>query len=168
MDNLLHLALERGYGESLMHGLHPYAVVFLNVVPDTIDVNIHPQKLQVKFSEPQVVYNELARAVRETLRQFTGYQLYVDKRESALFASEPPVENSDGKTIRNVQSDWQDGKRASDWRNERTGSFSTNATGQPRIEMRTPIILLIVPMILREIYNSMERLDRRYHFAANR
>lgn len=133
VDNLLHLALERGYGESLMHGLHPYAVVFLNVVPDTIDVNIHPQKLQVKFSEPQVVYNELARAVRETLRQFTGYQLYVDKRESALFASEPPVENSNGKDVRDVRLDWQDGKRASDWRNERTGSFSgTNATGQPR------------------------------------
>ncbi|HPC80115.1 MAG TPA: DNA mismatch repair endonuclease MutL [Fervidobacterium sp.] len=133
VDNLLHLALERGYGESLMHGLHPYAVVFLNVVPDTIDVNIHPQKLQVKFSEPQVVYNELARAVRETLRQFTGYQLYVDKRDSALFASEPPVENSDGKDVRDVRLDWQDGKRASDWRNERTGSFSgTNATGQPR------------------------------------
>jgi len=133
VDNLLHLALERGYGESLMHGLHPYAVVFLNVVPDTIDVNIHPQKLQVKFSEPQVVYNELARAVRETLRQFTGYQLYVDKRDSALFASEPPVENSNGKDVRNVQSDWQDGKRASDWRNERNGSFSgTNATGQSR------------------------------------
>ncbi len=133
VDNLLHLALERGYGESLMHGLHPYAVVFLNVVPDTIDVNIHPQKLQVKFSEPQVVYNELARAVRETLRQFTGYQLYVDKRESALFASEPPVENSNGKDVRDVRLDWQDGKRTSDWRNERTGSFSgTNATGQPR------------------------------------
>lgn len=133
VDNLLHLALERGYGESLMHGLHPYAVVFLNVVPDTIDVNIHPQKLQVKFSEPQVVYNELARAVRETLRQFTGYQLYVDKRESALFASEPPVENSNGKDVRDVRLDWQDGKRTGDWRNERTGSFSgTNATGQPR------------------------------------
>ena len=133
VDNLLHLALERGYGESLMHGLHPYAVVFLNVVPHTIDVNIHPQKLQVKFSEPQVVYNELARAVRETLRQFTGYQLYVDKRDSALFASEPPVENSNGKDVRDVRLDWQDGKRASDWRNERTGSFSgTNATGQPR------------------------------------
>jgi len=133
VDNLLHLALERGYGESLMHGLHPYAVVFLNVVPDTIDVNIHPQKLQVKFSEPQVVYNELARAVRETLRQFTGYQLYVDKRDSALFASEPPVENSNGKDVRDVRLDWQDGKRTSDWRNERTGSFSgTNATGQPR------------------------------------
>ena len=133
VDNLLHLALERGYGESLMHGLHPHAVVFLNVVPDTIDVNIHPQKLQVKFSEPQVVYNELARAVRETLRQFTGYQLYVDKRDSALFASEPPVENSNGKDVRDVRLDWQDGKRTSDWRNERTGSFSgTNATGQPR------------------------------------
>lgn len=133
VDNLLHLALERGYGESLMHGLHPYAVVFLNVVPDTIDVNIHPQKLQVKFSEPQVVYNELARAVRETLRQFTGYQLYVDKRDSALFASEPPVENSNGKDVRDVRLNWQDGKRTGDWRNERTGSFSgTNATGQPR------------------------------------
>jgi len=133
VDNLLHLALERGYGESLMHGLHPYAVVFLNVVPDTIDVNIHPQKLQVKFSEPQVVYNELARAIREALRQFIGYQLYVDKGDSALFSSEPHTEDLDVNGVRNAQSDWQDDKRTGNWRNERDGSFSgTTVTGQPR------------------------------------
>ncbi len=131
VDNLLHLALERGYGESLMHGLHPYAVVFLNIVPDAIDVNIHPQKLQVKFSEPQVVYNELARAVRETLRQFTGYQLYVDKGDSTQFTSEPSTDNLNGSSVRNVQSDWQSSKQMNDLGEERARpSFITPTSGQ--------------------------------------
>ncbi len=133
VDNLLHLALERGYGESLMHGLHPYAVVFLNVVPDTIDVNIHPQKLQVKFSEPQLVYNELARAVRETLRQITGYQLYVDKGDTTQFVSEVPSKNLNEDGVKNVELDWQNGKETSDWGKERNGTFSgTNETGPSR------------------------------------
>lgn len=131
VDNLLHLALERGYGESLMHGLHPYAVIFLNIVPDAIDVNIHPQKLQVKFSEPQVVYNELARAVRETLRQFTGYQLYVDKGDSTQFTSEPSTDNLNGSSVRNVQSVWQSSKQMNDLGEERSRpSFSTPTSGQ--------------------------------------
>lgn len=81
MDNLLHLSLERGYGESIVQGEHPYAVVFLDFPPDRVDVNIHPQKLQVKFSDPQNIYNELARTVRENLRKFTSYMLQIIKND---------------------------------------------------------------------------------------
>ncbi|MGC8901986.1 MAG: DNA mismatch repair endonuclease MutL [Fervidobacterium sp.] len=80
LDNLLNLALERGYGESITQGSHPYAVIFLDLSPDKIDVNIHPQKLQVKFSDPQVVYNKLARTIRENLRKFSSYNLVIGKK----------------------------------------------------------------------------------------
>ncbi|MGB4262508.1 MAG: DNA mismatch repair endonuclease MutL [Fervidobacterium sp.] len=120
IDNLLHLALERGYGESLMHGLHPYAVVFLNIVPDAIDVNIHPQKLQVKFSEPQVVYNELARVVRETLRQFTGYQLYIDKIDKSQIASESPINTTHNVNSGNLAENWQEDQRFDDLKKEQS------------------------------------------------
>ncbi len=78
VDNLLHLSLERGYGESLVEGSHPYAVVFVNVPPQEVDVNIHPQKLQVKFSEPRLVYDAIARCVREAIRKIEGYTIFIE------------------------------------------------------------------------------------------
>jgi DNA mismatch repair protein MutL len=82
LDNLLHLALERGYGEALTEGTHPYAVISIEVPPREVDVNIHPQKLQVKFSEPRMIYDAIARCVRDTLRKFEGFQMFVEKIES--------------------------------------------------------------------------------------
>ncbi len=82
LDNLLHLALERGYGEALTEGTHPFAVIFIEVPPREVDVNIHPQKLQVKFSEPRMVYDAIARCVRDTLRKFEGFRLFVEKIET--------------------------------------------------------------------------------------
>jgi DNA mismatch repair protein MutL len=84
LDNLLHLALERGYGEALTEGTHPYAVIFIEVPPREVDVNIHPQKLQVKFSEPRMIYDAIARCVRDTLRKFEGFQMFVEKIESHM------------------------------------------------------------------------------------
>ncbi|AMW33454.1 DNA mismatch repair endonuclease MutL [Fervidobacterium islandicum] len=101
LDNLLHLSLERGYGESLVESTHPYAVIFINIPPNEVDVNIHPQKLQVKFSEPRVVYDAIARCVRDTLRKFEGFQLFVEKIDKGAldqFVS-TYVEQSESKNI---------------------------------------------------------------------
>lgn len=95
VDNLLHLSLERGYGESLVEGSHPYAVLFIDLPPQEVDVNIHPQKLQVKFSEPRLVYDSIARCVRETIRKIEGYRIFV----------ESPVNNSIYITSNNRLSD---------------------------------------------------------------
>ncbi len=89
MDNLLNLSFERGYGEALTQGEHPYGAIFLDFLPDKIDVNIHPQKLQVKFSDPQNVYNEIVRTVRTTLRKFSSYQMSISKNsEGEKYSSE--------------------------------------------------------------------------------
>ncbi|MCX7653563.1 MAG: DNA mismatch repair endonuclease MutL [Fervidobacterium sp.] len=101
MDNLLHLSLERGYGESIAQGEHPYAVVFLDVPPDKIDVNIHPQKLQVKFSDPQIVYNELARTVRENIRKFSSYTMFIEKLDKGSFSES--IRSTESENVANVR-----------------------------------------------------------------
>jgi DNA mismatch repair protein MutL len=52
---LLH-ALAQGYGELLEKGRYPLAALFVEVAGQELDINVHPQKLEVRFSRPQEVY----------------------------------------------------------------------------------------------------------------
>ena len=63
-------AVRRGYGSRLMKGRFPIAVLFLEISPDHVDVNVHPTKDIVKFSNEGEVQNAVENAVSSTL--FTG------------------------------------------------------------------------------------------------
>jgi DNA mismatch repair protein MutL len=52
---LLH-ALAMGYGELVPRGRYPVAVVLVDVPSGAVDVNVHPQKSEVRFSDPNAVY----------------------------------------------------------------------------------------------------------------
>jgi DNA mismatch repair protein MutL len=52
---LLH-ALAQGYGELLEKGRYPLAALFVEVPGQELDINVHPQKLEVRFARPQEVY----------------------------------------------------------------------------------------------------------------
>ncbi|HEY0255347.1 MAG TPA: DNA mismatch repair endonuclease MutL, partial [Kofleriaceae bacterium] len=52
---MLH-ALAMGYGELVPRGRYPVAVVLVDVPTGAVDVNVHPQKSEVRFAEPNVVY----------------------------------------------------------------------------------------------------------------
>jgi len=52
---LLH-ALAQGYGELLDKGRYPLAALFVDVPGQELDINVHPQKLEVRFARPQEVY----------------------------------------------------------------------------------------------------------------
>ena len=60
--SLLH-AVSQAYGPLLEKGRYPLAAVFLDVPGGDLDVNVHPQKLEVRFARPQEVYG----AVRHVL-----------------------------------------------------------------------------------------------------
>jgi len=62
--SLLH-ALCMGYGELLEKGRYPLAALFVQVPGQELDVNVHPQKLEVRFARPQEVYG----AVRHVIGQ---------------------------------------------------------------------------------------------------
>jgi DNA mismatch repair protein MutL len=71
-NRTLHFGLLEGYHNSLMKGRYPVAVLFLEMDPAGVDVNIHPAKREVRFHDDFTVRHFVVQAVQETLRAFGG------------------------------------------------------------------------------------------------
>ena len=67
-DKLVSHALVAGYSTLLMHGRYPAAVVFIDVPPEDVDVNVHPAKSEVRFRRGGSVHDLITRSVHERLR----------------------------------------------------------------------------------------------------
>ena len=65
---LLH-AVTSAHGDQLPSGRYPVAAVFVDVDGAKVDVNVHPQKLEVRFSDPQAVYAAVRYTVRQALEE---------------------------------------------------------------------------------------------------
>ncbi|MBO7415839.1 MAG: DNA mismatch repair endonuclease MutL [Bacteroidaceae bacterium] len=65
-----HKAVLSAYEGLVPEGDQPSYFLFLNVPPDTIDVNIHPTKTEIKFQDEQVVWKILMAAVKETVGRY--------------------------------------------------------------------------------------------------
>ncbi len=66
-NNEVMSAVYEGYHTALFVGKHPVFVLHLTVDPMEVDVNIHPQKFEVKFARREVVMGVVTRAVHEAL-----------------------------------------------------------------------------------------------------
>ena len=60
-------AIDNAYHSLLPKSGYPLAVLQLTVPTDTIDVNVHPQKSEVKFSDEQVIFRAVYKAVTQAL-----------------------------------------------------------------------------------------------------
>ncbi|HEX8187938.1 MAG TPA: DNA mismatch repair endonuclease MutL [Pyrinomonadaceae bacterium] len=79
-DRLVARALTEGYRTVLPHGVYPSALLFLEVPPEEVDVNVHPAKTEVRFRRASAV----ADAVRESVRAALYAGGYL--RDDASFA----------------------------------------------------------------------------------
>jgi DNA mismatch repair protein MutL len=68
-DRGIQRAILDSYRNLLMHGEYPYCVVFLECDPQTIDVNIHPTKSQVKFQDASQAFRVVHNTLREALEK---------------------------------------------------------------------------------------------------
>lgn len=64
---LLQAAVEQAYKNTLLPGRFPACVLYLNVKPSAVDVNVHPAKTEVKFSEEKQVFDLVYQAVKASL-----------------------------------------------------------------------------------------------------
>src|SRR5690606_34712441 len=66
----LNHAISSAFDGLLKNGLYPSYFLFLHVDPQTIDINIHPTKTEIKFDDEHTLYALLRSAVKHSLGQF--------------------------------------------------------------------------------------------------
>ena len=83
-ERLLTHAVIEGYGSRLMKGRYPYAVIFIQIDPSLVDVNVHPAKQEVRFHQNRLVHEAVKTVVDQSLRQKAAalFQVPVPSSES--------------------------------------------------------------------------------------
>lgn len=108
-------ALEEAYKNNIMTGRFPASVLNITVLPNVVDVNVHPTKIEVRFSDNRLIYEAVYFAVKNSLlnndkpnemtlekkRNFTDKQLY----EFPYDAQSNPQLHFEEKTFHNNKND---------------------------------------------------------------
>ena len=68
----VYFAIRDSYDSLVMKGRYPGAVIYIDLPPDRVDVNVHPTKREVRFREMREIGNIVSAAIRRALRQMPG------------------------------------------------------------------------------------------------
>lgn len=66
-DKLVSHAIKQAYRDVLFHGRHPAFVLYLELQPSLVDVNVHPTKHEVRFRDQRLVHDFLFRSLHKAL-----------------------------------------------------------------------------------------------------
>jgi len=123
--NYLHHAVIGAYEGTLPDGYHPFYVLFIDIDPSHIDINIHPTKTEIKFDDERSVYAIMMAAVRKAVGvynltpslDFDGNVNFLNNQNSAIERQKaaasgqpaPQAERGGGSAPRPVMPNWATG-----------------------------------------------------------
>ena len=134
---LMQTALEQAYKNSMLSGKYPGCVLYLNIPFGSVDVNVHPAKIEVKFSEEKRVFDLVYYSVLSAL----------DSEKNADIAISPSTEAALGKKTGFYQSLSAEDYRKNGYsvpprKKETSGDgsafFSPHETYQTKIDLGSP------------------------------
>ena len=86
-------AIEQAYTSYIPPEKFPGCVIYIDIAPNTVDVNVHPSKLEVKFSNERPVFDAIYHSVRTALAENTERPQIdgLEGRRSAFVSSTKPT-----------------------------------------------------------------------------
>jgi len=70
-NNYLNHAVFGNYEELIPSGSFPFFVLFIDINPASIDINVHPTKQEIKFEEEKIIYTFVRVSVKHALAKFS-------------------------------------------------------------------------------------------------
>ncbi len=89
---VIHRAIEEAYAPYSMQHRYPFTVLHITIDPQYIDVNVHPQKMEVRFTNEKEVYQSVFHGISEALkhREFIPEVTFQDKKNTKKNSSVTP------------------------------------------------------------------------------
>ena len=101
----MHHAVISAFDGTLPEGSHPFYVLFIEIDPSHIDINIHPTKTEIKFDDEKSVYAIIMSAVKKAVGVYNLSQS-IDFDDNINFLSPPSADHNHNMVPRTVMPDW--------------------------------------------------------------
>jgi DNA mismatch repair protein MutL len=102
----LGVAVEKAYHTLLPIARYPFVILFIEISPEQVDVNVHPSKQEVKFARDAEIFKPIYHAVHNTLKQNSFIAQWVAPEPAYSAAPAPaPASVSFEYSVDNVQGD---------------------------------------------------------------
>lgn len=133
-SSYLHHAIRAAYESLISEEDHPFYVLFLEIDPARIDVNVHPSKHEIKFLDERIIYQYLRVAARHALGQYNAPSLDFNQPDKGVVhtisTSGYPGQAASSQKINTVH--YSESAVPQDWR-KIYESLKTTPPDQPQI-----------------------------------
>jgi len=134
-DGYLNHAISSAYKELIPKDVFPFYIFFFSVRPESIDVNVHPQKTEIKFEDERIIYQFLHAVARKALGDHiqvpeADFNMAAFTVKPGMYATQPKVDLNTGFNpfVGSGSGQTQARKANSDWKKifdgDGKGSFS--------------------------------------------
>jgi DNA mismatch repair protein MutL len=119
----LHHAVVSAFQELLPKESFPFYVLFLDIAPEHIDINVHPTKTEIKFDDEKSIYAIVQASVRKALGSHNigldfssqNFDFKIEEIASEKYSSLPKYEKAESQPLKNYQKNARERSNLKNW-----------------------------------------------------
>ncbi len=92
-SRLLSKAIEDGYQGFMMQHKYPFTLLYIEMDKSKVDVNVHPAKMELRFSNQEEIYDQLVKMIKDTLKKREGIPEVEPGKDKQIKKEKQPFEN---------------------------------------------------------------------------